>query len=174
MKTIHFLYAVICIFLVIILLLFTSTPPAFVTGQPHPKFATMLTGGDSLSSQSYTKLLGFLFGLCTAVSLCVFLVFGAIKKNSLKGIRPWLLMSSLVYCLAFTLTYFSDVKYVQTGHTDFFFGWPLPTAWMIYVMWFAPICFVLIYILSFRKWILTFEDEERFQELVAQRNMKEN
>lgn len=174
MKTIHYLYALICIFLLIILFLFFTGPPSNVTGQPHPDFETMLSGGDSLSTTSTTHILGYLFGLCTVMTLCVFLIQGAIRKNSLEAIRPWLLFSSLVYIVVYTLTFLSDTNYVATGHTDFFNGWPLPTAWMIFGMWAAPVLFVCIYVFKFRDWILPVEDEERFYDLVAERKKRQN
>ena len=174
MKTIYYLYAIICIFLVIILALCFTTPPDFVTGQGHPSFKTMLKGGDSLSETKTTNPLGFLFGLCTVSLLCGFLILGAIRRNSLENIRPWLLLSSLVYCIVFALTYFADTTYVAEGHERFFLGWPIPTAFMIYAMWSAPVLFVIIYILKFREWILPEKEEQRFYELLEARKKKVN
>ncbi len=145
-----------------------------MTGQAHPNFKTMLSGGDSLSMTSSTHILGYLFGLSTVLTLCLFLIQGAIRKNSLQGIRPWLLLSSIVYIVVYTFTFLSDTNYVQTGHTEFFSGWPLPTAWMIFGMWAAPVFFVLIYVFKFRDWILPLEDEERFYDLVAERKKRQN
>jgi len=173
MKTIYYLYAIICIFLVIILVLFLTTPPEFVTGQPHSEFKTMLKGGGSLSQFTTTKALGLFFGLCTVAMLCGFLILGAIRRHSLSQIRPWLLLASLVYCLVFVITYYADITYVEEGHTRFFMGWPIPTALMIYAMWSSPVLFVLIYEFKFRDWILPVKEEERFYELLADRKNNE-
>lgn len=174
MKTIHVIYLLVTIFLVVIALLFSTEPPQFVTGQPHPELKTMLKGGSSMATNSNTNILAYLFGLCATGLLCLFLILGARRRESLDGIRPWLIISSIVYLLVFTCMYLSDAHYVSSGHQEFVLGWPSPTAWMIYVMWSAPALFVLLYIFKFREWILTEEDEERFAELVKQRRTKES
>ena len=99
---------------------------------------------------------------------------GAIRRGKLDGIRPWLIIASIVYLSVYTLTYVSDAHYASSGHERFFLGWPMPTAWMIYAMWSAPVLFVLIYIFKFRDWVLTEEDENRFDELVKARRAAES
>lgn len=173
MKTINILYAWVIVFLIIICFLFFTTPPTFVTGQPHDVYKTMLRGGESMSTSSVTNVLAYLFGLMATGTLCLFLIVGAIRKGRLDGIRPWLILASLVYLIVFTLTYLSDVHYVASEHSRFFLGWPVPTAWMIYAMWSAPLLFMFIYVFKFRDWILTEEDESRFSELVNARKAKE-
>jgi len=174
MKTIHLLYALIILFLGIIALLAITPPPANVTGQAHDVYKTMLKGGTSMSADSTTNILAYLFGLCATGLLCLFLILGAIRKGKLDGIRPWLIMASVAYLAANSLTYISDSYYVETAHTRFFLGWPVPTAWMIYIMWSTPTLFVLMYIFKFRDWILTEEDEARFEELVKARRATES
>lgn len=174
MKTIHFIYVLLILFLGVIIALAMTTAPVNVTGQVHDGYKTMLKGGESMSSSAHTTLLAYLFGLCATGTLCLFLIMGARRRGKLDGIRPWLIGASIAYLLVFTLTYFSDLNYVATGHNRFFLGWPIPTAWMIYAMWATPIFFVLIYILKFRDWILTSEDETRFKELVEARRAAES
>lgn len=126
-----------------------------------------------MSRSTTTHILAYLFGLMATGTLCLFLIVGAIRKGRLDGIRPWLILATLVYLIVYTLTYLSDVHYVETEHTRFLLGWPIPTAWMIYAMWAAPLLFVCIYVFKFRDWILTEEDESRFSELVKARRAAE-
>ena len=174
MKTIHYLYMLIILFLGIIGLLFMTAPPPDVTGQVHDVYKTMLHGGTSMSLNGTTKILAYLFGLCATGTLCLFIIVGAVRKGKLDGIRPWLIFASVAYLIVYSLTYFADASYVSTGHTRFFLGWPIPTAWMIYAMWATPILFMLIYVFKFRDWILTEEDETRFKELVDVRKAAES
>jgi len=174
MKTIHYIYILTILFLGIIGMLAMTTPPANVTGHAHDVYKTMLQGGTSMSMNSTTNILAYLFGLCATGLLCLFLILGAIRKGKLDGIRPWLIIASITYLIVYSLTYYSDISYVETGHDRFFGGWPMPTAWMIYVMWSTPVLFVLIYIFKFRDWILTVEDESRFEELVKARRAAES
>jgi len=174
MKTIHFIYVLIILFLGIIAFLAITPPPVSVTGQAHDVYKTMLKGGTSMSADSTTNTLAYLFGLCATGLLCLFLVQGAIRKGRLDGIRPWLILASIAYLTSYTLTYLSDAHYASSGHDRFFLGWPIPTAWMIYVMWSTPVLFVLIYIFKFRDWVLTDEDESRFEDLVKTRRAAES
>jgi len=174
MKTIHYIYALIILFLGVIGALALTPVPIHVTGQVHDVYNTMLKGGTSMSVDSTTKILAYLFGLCATGTLCLFLILGAVRKGRLDGIRPWLILASVSYLVVFTFTHFSDVTYVATEHNQFFLGWPTPTAWMIYAMWATPVLFVFIYIFKFRDWILTDEDEARFKELVEARRAAES
>jgi len=151
-----------------------TPPPTNVTGQAHETYKTMLKGGTSMTVDSISNTLAYLFGLCATGLLCLFLILGAIRKERLDGIRPWLILSSIAYLIVYSLTYLSDAHYVDIGHTRFVMGWPIPTAWMIYVMWATPVFFVMIYIFKFRDWILTEDDESRFEELVKARRAAES
>lgn len=172
MKTIHIIYAVIVVFLVVIIGLIVGEKPALVTGQPHPEFKTMLKGGESIHSLGGSQVFGYLFGLCSTLLLCLFMAHGARRYNQLGSIKPWLILGTVAYLAVFTLTYLSDAAYVDQSHSEFFLGWPLPTAWMIYAMWFTPVIFVALYVFGFRDWILTEEDEAKFNEIVANRRTR--
>lgn len=57
-------------------------------------------------------------------------------------------------------------QYLLTGDPMIVFGFPLPTLVMLLGVWIAPMSFSLIYILGFRRWIYTPEDEKTFRELL--------
>jgi len=172
MKTINLIYITIVIFLVVIIALVVGDKPALVTGHTHPEFKTMLKGGESIHSLGGSNVFGYLFGLCSTLLLCLFIAHGARRYNQLGSIKPWLVFGTLVYLAVFTLTYLSDATYVDQSHTQFFLGWPLPTAWMIYAMWFSPVIFVALYVFGFRDWILTEADEAKFNEILSKRRTR--
>jgi len=172
MNIVKVLFAcLICYFLVILALWF-GEKPEYPTGVPHPKYNHILNGGGSISSTGYTTIFGYLFGLCTALTLCIFIMVGSVKNDRIGTIKNYLIFGTVAYIIVYTLTYFSYIDYTTTEHTEFFLGWPKPTAWMIFGMWSTPIIFVFIYIFRFREWILSEEEEKRFNELVAQRRQR--
>ena len=57
-------------------------------------------------------------------------------------------------------------QYLLTGDPMIVFGFPLPTLVMLLGVWIAPMSFSLIYILGFRRWVFTPEDEKTFRELL--------
>jgi len=57
-------------------------------------------------------------------------------------------------------------QYLLTGDPMIVFGFPLPTLVMLLGVWIAPMSFSLIYILGFRRWVFTAEDEKTFRELL--------
>lgn len=172
MKIINIIFVTLLFFLAVIIALFIGDPPALVTGQPHPEYKTMLKGGESIHASTSTNALGYLFGLCSTFLLCLFMTLGAHRYGRLGTIKPWLIFGTVLYLGVYTLTYLSDAAYVDQNHQAFFMGWPLPTAWMIYAMWFAPVVFVALYVFGFRDWILTEEDEARFTEILTQRRTR--
>jgi len=172
MKTIHIIYVTLVFFLAVIIGLFVGDAPAMVTGQPHPEYKTMLKGGDSIHASSSSNVLGYLFGLCATLLICLFITLGAHRRGKLTTIKPWLIFGTALYLAVYTFTYLSDAAYVDQNHQAFFLGWPAPTAWMIYAMWFAPLVFVALYVFGFREWILTEEDEARFTEILKARRTR--
>jgi len=96
--------------------------------------------------------------------------FGAKRKGRLGAIRTWLIIGMIAYLSVFTLLTMTYWDYAEKGTGSFIGGLPVPTALMLYGLGTVPLILTLTYIIKFRDWILTEEDEARFQELVARRN----
>jgi len=163
-----FLVCLIC-FLILILSLWYFPIPENAAGSVHPTYDTMLHSGDNVLASTTTRVLSFLFGLGVITMFYFFILFGADRKKSTGKLRSWINFGFVIYLIVYTLSFFSYLNYETTGHNNFFFGWPTPTAWMIYGMWSAPLILVFIYVIKFKDWILDEEDEAKFQSILAGR-----
>ena len=97
-------------------------------------------------------------------------VLTGMKKNSKSGPwLPWIVAGFFLYGLVFlglTLSYWDYTN----GHTNAFFGgYPTPTAWMIYGVWFFPLILVALLIYKFDEWFLTEEDLRAFKKLAGRK-----
>jgi hypothetical protein len=63
---------------------------------------------------------------------------------------------------------------MQGGARPQFLALPLPTAWMIYGLWAAPVFFIVLYATAFDRWTYTDADRARFAELLAARADRES
>ena len=59
-----------------------------------------------------------------------------------------------------------DQSYASAESVQLYFSFPLPTTIMLFGISFFPIFFILIYMLTFDRWILTEQDIDTFRELV--------
>lgn len=173
MKVVQFLFILLSAFLIVILLLvFISDQPVGNTGQLHDTYKSMLHSGDSHIVHSSSNLLSYLFGLFVIGTMCTFVIIGAHKQEKLGKIKTVLFFGSILYILIYTLLFYLDSKYTASSHSDFFLGWPIPTACMMYAMWFTPMIFVFVYTLKYRDWILTEEEEQAFYKLLEKRKQR--
>ena len=142
-------------------LLFFVEEPGNGHGVPHPEYATMLQGGDGARHQEVLGG-GTLLGALMILFMVGLLAFGA-SQGRKPGMEEGVLAGGTVlflFCyLAMILTY---VPYADTGGGSIVLGFPVPTAWMLYGVWGAPVVFMLLYMLRFEAWIISDAEIERF------------
>ncbi|RMG30843.1 MAG: hypothetical protein D6730_01980 [Bacteroidetes bacterium] len=163
------------LFGLLILLIWFSPLPEGATGSSHPVYSSMFKSGPSVALQAHSKYMAYFFGLGITCIFGLALFLGAWKNGQRldPGLGRWLLAGMLLYMLAFTLTvglYWQDLARETTPYV---LGFPLPTAFMLFGIGSVPIIFTLIYILGFDKWILTPEEQKRFEELIRAKRENE-
>ena len=99
-------------------------------------------------------------------------VIGWQRKNKGHAHRPWLIAAFVGYAGVFLAVCFSYLSYAQAESPVLWGGFPVPTAWMLYVLWLFPLTLVVMLLLRFDQWFLDPKDMERFQELVAEQEAK--
>ena len=101
-------------------------------------------------------------------------VLTGLKKYGKSG--PWLswiVAGFVLYALVFLGLTLSYWDYTQ-GNTDTYLGgYPAPTAWMIYGVWFFPVLIAALLILKFDQWFLTEDDLQAFRQLLEERKAME-
>ena len=60
------------------------------------------------------------------------------------------------------------LHFLATGETSFFMGFPTPTAWAVYGVWAGALPSMFIYVIGFRQFIYTEEDEAEYEQLLIE------
>lgn len=163
-----YFFALLSAFLILIILLFIFDTPENVTGGTHPTLKTMSHSGESVVSLPHSKWFSYLFGLFSIGIFVFCLFFSYFKKGKLGKVKPWLIYGSIGYFIVFSLMIFAYWNFIETGSSNYFGGYPAPTAWMLYGVWFYPVFFAVIYYVKFDDWVLKPEELNDFQELVKE------
>lgn len=138
--------------------------PGSAPGSTHPVFGPMDASALPQANEQ-TWLLGLIFGLLIIAVFVAMLGFG-VGVHDPGPFRLWLIVGGLLYAGTFVFLMFTFRDY-EAGKRPFLGAFPLPTTLVLFGLWPAPIFFAVLYVAGFKRWIMTPEDSERFQELVA-------
>ncbi len=152
-------------------LFFFVEPPPMATGLQHPEFTTMQVGGDPARHDT-TLMLGWLFAVLQVLFFAGLLALAIGRRLRTPDGKPngWgaLAFGTGALLAAFAAMVTTYIRFMETGaDSRLFLSFPVPTAWMLYAVWTAPLIFIVLFVVKFDSWILTPEDRQRFDELVA-------
>lgn len=158
----------------LIVAIWTSDAPQNVTGSTDATYQTLLHSGQTVATSSATKWLSYFFGM-GIISIFGFVIFiGGRKKDATirKKMYRILGIGLILYFIVYNAMVNSWWSYVETNSMDYFMGLPKPTAWMIFGMMFIPFFISFFYITKFEDWVYTKADEQRFAEIMANRQKR--
>jgi hypothetical protein len=143
----------------------------------HPAFAGMTQGGDGAARHDdITLLLGWAFGAVTIALFAALMAFGARRNRYAGSLRRFLLLGVLAHLTVWTALVWLYRGYRAGLHDpspQLFLAFPAPTAVMLYLMLPVPVVFVLYFVLGFRRWVLTPEDQAAYERLLEARDKPE-
>lgn len=169
MKDYYLYLAALTMTLLIIAGLALINPVPESTPVVHPEFKTMLHSANSQASSPAIKYLGYAFGLSILAIFGMSLYWGS-KRAKDSGFRIRNIMIGMgLYALTYTGMVLSSWEYDQV-EAPIWGGLPIPTAWMLYGIWFVPVFLIVLYVKGFNKHVLSAEDEARFHRIVEKRN----
>lgn len=174
-NTFRFFLIFLITFIILIITLWIVPTPKAATGTVHPEFSTLLKSSGNIVDIPLGRYLAYAFGLGVIGCFAFLLYVGTNKKNkeAQSGIRKVYWLTFIAYVFVYTLTFWSYLDYHDGISNNYFGGFPAPTAWMLYGMWFVPGILTLAYIFKFQNWILTEEEEAEFYEIVKARRARE-
>ncbi|MGI9545324.1 MAG: hypothetical protein ACR2MX_18820 [Cyclobacteriaceae bacterium] len=167
MRTIHWL-----LFFLVILLLCMAWLQWFPEGAlvaPHASYSTMLVG-QYYAGNAYWVFVLLGWSMINIFILCLYL--GLRHRRGQKSIVRWLATGYLLYCLAYAMMVLADLNYINADITNYFLGFPAPTAWMIYGMWFVPLLFSILFISKYNSWVINSDDLKTFEKILQDRKQK--
>ena len=138
-------------------------------GLAHPDYPTMAMGGAPAARHGSVLWLGWAFG---AMSIAIFqgLIDWSLRRGGTSG-RPQARRAFLAGGLGLQAVFLALVVSYRAFMADplgagLVLGFPVPSAWMMYGVWGAPLILVLLYVWRFEAWIWSAADEEEFHRLV--------
>ena len=170
MRKTFIVFLVILISLVIVLAGLIIIPSKSIQVQAqHDLFPTMLKSVKA-SQSTLTLWLAFFFGVFSICLFTLFLYIGLSGKNFSRKKLIVMVIGLIMYVGIFSFGFASYLRYINNDCFRVFLGFPAPTAWMLYGIWFFPLFFTFLYVKKFNDWVLKPDDYQRLQEIVKRRN----
>lgn len=142
-------------------------------GYDHPTIAQLSVGGPGDVRHGPIFVIGWLYGALIITFFVCAMALGASKAGRLSpGIRNTFVAGYVIYLFIYTMMFRSYHAYMEAGGGDQFLALPIPTAWMIYGLWAAPMFFIAVYVLIFDRWTYTDADRAKFAELMEERRRR--
>ena len=138
-------------------------------GMAHHTVDGMREVGDIRQQSEPVFGVGYLLGVLIylIISVLVYLGVRPAKRDRLLLTAHTLATLLVLGMWSFLMYLFR--QYLLSGDPMVIIAFPLPTLVMLLGLWIAPMSFSLIYILGFRRWIYTPEDEKTFRELLEKK-----
>ena len=109
--------------------------------------------------------LGWVLGALEIVFFVGCLSFGISQRHRR---RSAFLVGGLIYLAVFTALVVANVSYAGDDQPSLFLSLPVPTAWMLYALWPAPLFFMAWFWINFDRRVLTPKSMERFRQIVEE------
>ena len=170
MRLIHAVLFVLLLVAGLIGWVLVSPEPPMSTGGPHPDITGMSVGGDGSARVSSIFWSGFAL-LALFVVLVHLLVALSVSKHNRTALFWLLLTGTGVVSLGVYWGLFSSYgHFLETGETAYFLGFPAASAWMMFGIWLSGALLAVLYVVGFRRFVFSAEDEAAFDLLEAQAN----
>lgn len=162
------LFAVVLAMGAILAVLGLTEAPHNAAGLAHGAISGMRAGGDGAGRLAEFGVGAFAFNcllLLFTVLLCVLGVSPAKRTPVFLG---WMILVYAANLIVWWQMWLGHQAFLATGETGWFLGFPTATAWQVYGVWFAGVVLVAVYSAGFRHYILSEDDERRFEQLVRE------
>lgn len=159
---------------VCIAIAFALGAPEGAGGVAHPTIGNMSIGGPGEARHARVFGVAWAFGACMILLFSTCLALGASKGGKVGGIKIYLFVGVALHLAAFSAVMMAYRPYMVDGTAPFVGSFPLPSAIMLYALWGAPVYFVLLYVIGFKRFIFSEEDEVKFAAIVKASRAREN
>ena len=166
MRLIHVVLSLLVVISILLLFIITAEQPRFSAGIPHAEIKSMMKGGDGMARFIHIGSLSY--WLQNSVIVLVLVLISLSIKKARRTALYWLVIGlvGLLMSGAWTMIYLSYQAFLFSGKTDYILGFPVPTAWMLYSVWSSAATLCLFYVIGYRRFIYTPEDQAEFEALV--------
>lgn len=131
-------------------------------GFDHPEYPTMQRGGDGAARHSRVLWGGWALGTLQMLFFVALLLLGLRRRHPRGRGAGMMVAAAVVYLACFLILVVTYRTYAAGGGGELALSFPVPTAWMLYGVGFAPVLFILLYVARFESWILDDDELESF------------
>lgn len=166
MKGIYLILGLLLIVAACVVAIFFVGEPAASTGMAHPSISAMRVGGDGLTRFSSIGIIPLAMFSAILVMFGILLYLGISRHRRTRQCKAWVTTGTFALLLVWWSMFETYAAYLASGEFGMFLGFPLPTAFAVYGLWLAGFIFVIAYVVGFRSFVFSEEDEIAYHELV--------
>ncbi|MCZ6643878.1 MAG: hypothetical protein O7G86_18070 [Gammaproteobacteria bacterium] len=168
MRLIHVVLVVLLLIAGLIGWIAVSVEPPMSTGGPHPDIEGMSIGGDGLARLGPIFSMGFALQALFVVLVHLLVALSVAERNRTAVFWTSLAGAGLVSLWVCWKIFSSYAGFLETGETGYFLGFPIASAWMMFGIWLSGALLAVIYVVGFRRFVFTLEDEAAYDLLEAE------
>jgi len=138
----------------------------------HPEHSEMHVSGRAAEYDADLAVPGAIAGVLMISVFVLALLLGAGHNGAHT---EFVLLVAVCSCLligSFLMMMMACEDYIQSPSPRLAGGLPVPSAWMIFGVWVTPVSFLAVYIAGFQRWVMTSDDRNKLQTLIADRSRK--
>lgn len=142
-------------------------------GAEHPEYPTMRHGGPGLlegGERDRALWAGWLFGVTVLTVFGALIAFGTRRHVRDLGWRLALAIAALI--AAWTWVVVAYREYLDDPAPALYLSLPAPSAIMVYLFWPLTLAVVFLFVLGFRRWVLSDQDLEAYRRLLDARRQR--
>lgn len=166
MKHIYLILLLLLIVSMCVVGVFLVTEPAASTGMAHPAIDGLRAGGDGLARFSPVSGIALVMFSAMLVLVGFLLYLGISNHRRTPQCRRWIAGGTIALLLVWWSMFGTYSEYLDTGEFRLFLGYPFPTAFTVYGLWLGGFVFVIAYVIGFRSFVFTAEDEAAYHDLL--------
>ncbi len=166
MKLIYIILLLLLIVVACVFGVFLVSEPVASTGLSHPTIDAIRSGGDGLARFAPVSDIALLMLSAIVVMFGTLLYLGVSERRRTLQCKAWIAAGTIGLLLIWWSIFGTYSLFLNTGDVRLMLGFPLPTAFTVYGLWLGGFVFVIAYVVGFRWFIYTMEDETAFHDLV--------
>ncbi len=165
--------ALLAVFWGVLLVIFFTPPAENSTGFTHPTHAgegekpAMSQGGDGQARHEKLLISGWVLAAVILAMLVSMLAFATQSTGVSGGKTAAFAVGGLLVQAAMLMLFLTYRDSLGADKVAFIGSVPASTWWLLFGVYGVPYYFVVLYVCSFNRWIMTPESMQKFEALVA-------
>ncbi|MXZ27443.1 MAG: DUF4175 domain-containing protein [Gammaproteobacteria bacterium] len=157
---------VLALLWVLLVLVAVQPDPSVPNSLPHPDIDGMMAGSDGLARLADIGWPAFSLQAATLILVLLMIALGVSRRYRTLPFWLGLAATAILFLLVWARIFLGYQHFLSTEEVDYLLGFPAPTAWVAYGIWASGLALLAFYVVGFRRFIYTHEDEAEFDRLV--------